>query len=170
MFHWVWHHTFQSCFDIEMLYNLCCLLASQPTCLQNDFHNICLPYYTKDYHLISIYKRSRDKQIMLITLCSLIIPLIHETQDLSTLTLTTYSVFLFFFFFSLHVFNWVVELWKFFTYPGYNLLIGYRICKTLSHFVDFCLFTFWGAVLPTGRVLVLWPGREPPPHSESTRS
>ena len=27
-----------------------------------------------------------------------------------------------------------------------------------------------GAVLPTGRVLVLWPGREPPPHSESTRS
>ena len=108
MFHWVWHHTFQSCFDIEMLYNLCCLLASQPTCLQNDFNNICLPYYTKDYHLISIYKRSRDKQIMLITLCSLIIPLIHETQDLSTLTLTTYSVFLFFF--SLHVFNWVVEL------------------------------------------------------------
>ena len=67
---------------------------------------------------------------------------------------------------SLHVFNWVVELWKFFTYPGYNLLIGYRICKTLSHFVDFCLFTFWGAVLPTGRVLVLWPGREPPPHRD----
>lgn len=31
---------------------------------------------------------------MLITLCSLIIPLIHETQDLSTITLTTYSVFL----------------------------------------------------------------------------
>ena len=77
-----------------MLYNLCCLLASQPTCLQNDFNNICLPYYTKDYHLISIYKRSRDKQIMLITLCSLIIPLIHETQDLSTITLTTHSVFL----------------------------------------------------------------------------
>ena len=77
-----------------MLYNLCCLLASQPTCLQNDFNNICLPYYTKDYHLISIYKRSRDKQIMLTTLCSLIIPLIHETQDLSTITLTTHSVFL----------------------------------------------------------------------------
>lgn len=94
MFHCIQHHTFQSCFDIEMLYNLCCLLASQSTCLQNDFNNTCLPYDTKDYHLISIYKRSRDKQIMLITLCSLIIPLIHETQDLSTITLTTYSVFL----------------------------------------------------------------------------
>ena len=77
-----------------MLYSLCCLLASQSTCLQNDFNNICLPYYTKDYHLISVYERSRDKQIMLITLCSLIIPLIHETQDLLTITLTTYSVLL----------------------------------------------------------------------------
>ena len=96
-----------------MLYNLCCLLASQPTCLQNDFHNICLPYYTKDYHLISIYKRSRDKQIMLITLCSLIIPLIHETQDLSTLTLTTYSVFLFFFFF---LYMFLIELLSYFGY------------------------------------------------------